>query len=278
MSKIIDFYSCKVLKWFIYELSDYETEGNIMTRKEMIDNYAQSMEAERINLGLSQAEMAKELELSVSTYKRIISGESNKVDIYTLYLLCNLTNKFAFEIMGGDAPFLDTAARLRDLSSAQLNFVHDIITFEVDFANSQKKIKNPATDIDDYVTVITLTGDMEDGMIFDSFNVAKEYLPQYRKMFGSLLSMGIRITSNHLHPVYHKDDILLISKTPIRDGDIGVFIDKETNRTYIRKFHQTSPCILEPVNDFGETFTVDSFNPTEMDKWIKFGKVLTKVR
>ena len=234
-----------------------------MTRKEMIDNYAQSMEAERINLGLSQAEMAKELELSVSTYKRIISGESNKVDIYTLYLLCNLTNKFTFEIMGGDAPFLDTAARLRDLSSAQLNFVHDIITFEVDFANSQKKIKNPATDIDDYVTVITLTGDMEDGMIFDSFNVAKEYLPQYRKMFG---------------PVYHKDDILLISKTPIRDGDIGVFIDKETNRTYIRKFHQTSPCILEPLNDYGETFTVDSDNPTEMDKWIKFGKVLTKVR
>ena len=83
-----------------------------MTRKEMIDNYAQSMEAERINLGLSQAEMAKELELSVSTYKRIISGESNKVDIYTLYLLCNLTNKFAFEIMGGDAPFLDTASIL----------------------------------------------------------------------------------------------------------------------------------------------------------------------
>ena len=278
MSKIIDFYSCKVLKWFIYELSDYETEGNIMTRKEMIDNYAQSMEAERINLGLSQAEMAKELELSVSTYKRIISGESNKVDIYTLYLLCNLTNKFAFEIMGGDAPFLDTAARLRDLSSAQLNFVHDIITFEVDFANSQKKIKNPATDIDDYVTVITLTGDMEDGMIFDSFNVAKEYLPQYRKMFGSLLSMGIRITSNHLHPVYHKDDILLISKTPIRDGDIGVFIDKETNRTYIRQFRQTSPCITETLNDYGETFTVDSDNPADMSKWIKFGKVLTKVR
>ncbi len=249
-----------------------------MTKKEMIDNFAQSVESERLRLGLSQAEMAGELQLSLSSYKRIISGEAGKVDMYTLYLLCNLCNKFAFEVIGGDSPFLDTAARLRDLSSAQLQFVHDIITFEVDFAGSDKKPENPVNSIDDYITVITLTGDMEDGMIFDSFNPRKVYMPQYRKMFGSLLSMGIEITSNHLHPVYHKGDILLISKTPIRDGDVGMFINKETNRTYIRKFHQTSPCTLKPVNDYGEAFTVDSNDPAAMNKWIKFGKVLTKVR
>ena len=249
-----------------------------MTRQEMIDNFAQSTESERLRLGLSQAEMAGELQLSLSSYKRIISGESVKVDVYTLYLLCNLSNRFAFEVIGGDSPFLDTAVRLRNLSTTQLQFVHDIITFEVDFAASCKKPENPVNTIDDYVTVITLTGDMEDGMIFDSFNPRKVYMPQYRKMFGSLLSMGIEVTSNHLHPAYHKGDILLISKTPIRDGDVGMFINKETNRTYIRKFHQTNPCTLEPVNDYGEIFTVNSDDPAAMDKWIKFGKILTKVR
>lgn len=244
----------------------------------MVDNFAQSMESERVRLGLSQSEMADALELSLSSYKRIINGESNKVDIYTLYLLCNLSNKYAFEIIGGDEPFLDTAVRLKQLSQTQLNFVHDIITFEVDFASSPKKIENPVKNIDDYVTVITLTGDMEDGMIFDSFNAEKMYLPKYRKMFGNALSLGVKITSNHLHPVYHKDDILLISKTPIRDGDIGMFISRETNRSYIRKFHQTSPCRLEPLNSFGEAFTVDSDDPADMEKWIKFGKVLTKIR
>lgn len=244
----------------------------------MLDIFAQSTEAERTRLGLSQAEMACELQLSLSSYKRIINSEAGKVDMYTLYLLCNLCNKFAFELIGGDAPFLDTAAHLRDLSAAQLQFVHDIITFEVDFTDSAKKVENPVNSIDDYVTVITLTGDMEDGMIFDSFNPRKVYMPQYRKMFGSLLSMGMEITSNHLHPVYHKGDILLISKTPIRDGDVGMFINKETNRTYIRKYHQTNPCTLEPVNNYGEVFTVDSNDPAAMSKWIKFGKILTKVR
>lgn len=37
-----------------------------MTRQEMIDNFAQSTESERLRLGLSQAEMAGELQLSLS--------------------------------------------------------------------------------------------------------------------------------------------------------------------------------------------------------------------
>ncbi len=81
-----------------------------------------------------------------------------------------------------------------------------------------------------------------------------------------------------MHPVYNLGDILLISKQAIRDGDTGVFVNRENGCAYIRKFHQASPCILAPVNEYGETFLVDSYNKEQMDKWIKFGTVITKMR
>ena len=119
---------------------------------------------------------------------------------------------------------------------------------------------------------------MADGMIFDSYNVEKLDVSNYRKAFGDALHIGIRVTSNHMHPVYNKGDILLISRNPIRDGDTGIFINAQTKRAYIRKFHQTNPCELTPLNNYGETFYVDSDNVDDMSKWIKFGYVLCKVR
>ena len=115
-------------------------------------------------------------------------------------------------------------------------------------------------------------------MILDSYNVEKLDVSNYRKAFGDALHIGIRITSNHLHPVYNKGDILLISRNPIRDGDTGIFINAQNKRAYIRKLHQTNPCELTPINNYGETFYVDSDNVDDMSKWIKFGHVLCKVR
>ena len=46
-----------------------------MTREQLIENFANSVEQERIALGYSQAQMAQALDMSLSTYKRIINGE-----------------------------------------------------------------------------------------------------------------------------------------------------------------------------------------------------------
>ena len=67
-----------------------------MTREQLIENFAESIEKERIALGYSQAQMAQALDMSLSTYKRIINVEINKLDFYTFYQLYQLTGKFAF--------------------------------------------------------------------------------------------------------------------------------------------------------------------------------------
>lgn len=58
-----------------------------MNRLEIVNNISTNIERERIKLGMSQAQFAKALDMSLSTYKRIANGESSRIDVYTAYLI-----------------------------------------------------------------------------------------------------------------------------------------------------------------------------------------------
>lgn len=242
-----------------------------LNRLEMVKRFVDNMERERVLMGLSQEVMARELDISLSTYKRLINYEIEKIDLYVAYRLFMLTGKLAYEFVDISDEYLDLKKKIGYLSSSQLMYVKSIVDFELDFADTKK-------DFEDFVTVYIPTGNMEDGMIYDSSNVEKVNIAPYRKKYGNIINCGIRITSNHLHPAYNKGDILLISRKAIRDGDTGIFLNREDGCAYVRKFYQTQPCRLEPVNGNGETFYVDPDNKEDMDRWIKFGRVITKIR
>ena len=246
----------------------------MISREKIVENIALSMERERIALGYSQQQMAKALDMSLSSYKRIINGETNKIDLYTAYLLAAITGKQPEELYGLLTPLQKARSALGDLSQSQLNFVSSVIRFELQFAKDLRDGES----IDDYVTLLIPTGNMQDGMYLDTFSLKKVNVAPYRKRYGEALDCAIQITSNHLHPTYVQNDILLISRSPIRDGDTGIFINRDKGLAYIRKFHQTVPTLLEPVSSWGHSFTVDSNDPKDMDRWIKFGRVITKMR
>lgn len=246
-----------------------------MINKELLaENFGISMEKERIALGYSQQQMAKALDMSLSSYKRILNGETNKIDLYTAYLLAALTGKQTDELCGLLSPLQRARSAMGDLSESQLNFVSGIIHFELQFAKNLRGGES----VDDYVTLLIPTGNMQDGMYMDSFIMKKVNVAQYRKRYGDAIDCAIQITSSHLHPTYMPNDILLISRTPIRDGDTGVFINCDTGLAYFRKLHQTTPSLLEPVSSWGHSFTVDCNSKEDMSKWIKFGRVITKMR
>lgn len=242
-----------------------------MKRLDLHRQFAENLEIERERLGLTQKQMADKLELSLSAYKRIITGTTERIDLYLIYRLYELTGKLAYEFTEVSDEYLDIKKKIMGLSPSQLSYIGALVDFEHAFASSHE-------DYEDYVTVYIPTGNMEDGMVYDSANVEKVNVVDYRRKYGSQISCGIRITSNHLRPVYNKGDVILIARRAIRDGDTGIFINKETGCAYLRKFYQTSPCRLEPVNDFGEVFYVDSDDEKSMDKWIKFGVVIAKLR
>lgn len=242
-----------------------------MTKQELARNFSLNIERERTRLGYTQAEMAKKLEMSLSGYKKMVSGETTRIDAYVAYRMYELCGKWLFEMIEHPIQEAETITKMKHLTESQLNFISAIVNIEYEFLVDQD---TP----DEYISVLIPTGNMQDGMIFDSADIIKANAAIYRKRFGNDLHFGIKITSSHLHPVYNKGDIVLISQNPIRDGDTGIFINKDDGCMYIRKFHQANPCVLEPINSFGKPFYVNNSNPREMEKWVKVGYVLCKMK
>lgn len=245
-----------------------------MTREELMDHYATNMENERRTLGYSQEKMARALGISCSAYKRILYGESGKIDIYIAYQMYRLTHKLTFELGWISDPYLDVFAKLRQLNEPQLKFLNTIIDLELGFKDALAQDQQA----EDFISVLVPTGNMQDGMYWDSANVEKLNISAYRMIYGKQIDCGVRVTSSHLLPVYQLGDILLISHQPIRDGDTGIFIDTVTGLTYIRKYRQASIGRLDPINNYGDTIYIDDTNKDDIKRWIKFGRILTKVR
>lgn len=246
-----------------------------MTRNTLISNFIEKMEKERIATGLTQVQMAQQLEMSVSGYKKLIAGEISRIDLYTAYRLCEFTGKWLFEFYGENvsSELTRAAANLRLLTRQQLQFVSSVINLEIDL------IKNSTIpDKDDYINLLTPTGSLQDGMYWDSVHIEKINVAHYRERFGADLHCALNITSTHLYPAYNPGDILLLSLSAPKDGDTGIFINKADNRGYIRKLRQSNQWILEPINNYGIPFIIDPFRPKDIDNWIVFGRVLTKMR
>lgn len=242
-----------------------------MTRQEVTGNYIINMERERVRRGYTQPQMAKHMGISTSGYKKIVAGETSKIDLYATYQLYKFTGKFIFELCGEESADLELFQSLRSLSPSQKAFVSDIIRFEQNFQEKEM-------DSGEYISVLVPSGSLEDGMIWDSANVIKVRASSYLQKFGRDLHCGVLITSRNLQPVYQEGDILLLNKRPPREGDTVILVNREDGRAYLRKFRSGNPARLVPVNEYGMTFEVDWDNAAEMDKWIIFGCVLTKMR
>ena len=241
----------------------------IMNRYDVFNEFVLNLERERLHLGLSQVKWAAALDLSLSAYKRLISGENKKIDFFLAYKLYKLTGKLFFEFCGVSSPRLDLIAKVRRLSLPQVNFINDMVDFELKYTDTYSP---------DTLSVIIPVGNIEDGMIYNSCALEMLEVPDLCSRFGVAISHGLRITSNHLNPVFHNGDILLISKRPPRDGDIGIFICSDTHRAYIRVLRSGSPCMLIPINGYGEIIYIDATDPIQASKWLRFGVVVSKLR
>lgn len=246
-----------------------------MTKAQLYENFSNNIELERMRLGLTQQKMADALEISLSKYKILITNpfEAN-VDIYLAHKVYKLTGKTVREMCNDDLPELEMLQAFRELSDHRREAIRYLIEVESQLPSDSGVI----ADSSDVITCFVPTGNMEDGMTLDSNNLESVNIANYRHKCREHIDFAVKITSNHLHPVYNLGDVLLVSRRAPRDGDVGIFIFKDTRQIYIREFKQTSPCQLRPINGLGEIIYVDSSVKADMDKWIKFGTVITAMR
>lgn len=94
-------------------------------------------------------------------------------------------------------------------------------------------------------------------------------LGSYPSHFKELVTCGIAVQSPCYQPVFHAQDILLISQSRVpHSGEIGTFIHK--GYLYIRKFcPERSKTLLEPVNGIGKPLCI-----TDLSDWYIFGTVV----
>ena len=246
-----------------------------MTRLQLYKNFADNIEVERNRLKLTQQKMADALQISLSKYKILITNpfEAN-IDIYLAHQVQKLTGKTVRELCGDDLPELEMIRYFRELPEHR----QEAIRYLIEIEHQLPQDSMPNANEEDCTTCYVPTGNMEDGMTLDSRDFITVNIAEYKKKSRERIDCAVKITSNHLHPVYMKGDVLLISKRAPRDGDIGIFILKETRQIYIREFKQTSPCELRPINGYGTTIYVDGNSKEDMNRWIKFGTVLTVMR
>lgn len=94
-----------------------------MNRLEFMDKFRNNLEIDRVRLGLSQKDFASSIEMSLSAYKRLINGETCKIDIYTTYLLCQLNSGFMHQCDNYTDVISDICDVLRQLNPDQRHLI-----------------------------------------------------------------------------------------------------------------------------------------------------------
>lgn len=98
-------------------------EGPKMNQTEIYKGFADALESVRHELNMTQEQFAKALKITTSTYKRIQSLETTKIDLYTLHLLYRLTGKTINEISGDRSKAVSIIRNLPKLTNEQLDHI-----------------------------------------------------------------------------------------------------------------------------------------------------------
>ena len=98
----------------------------------------------------------------------------------------------------------------------------EIAYFESRIADYNKSHKT------DCISVLTPTGYVQDGMVFDSISTNIVNISAYKKDFGDIVLCGIKIVGRNLSPTYFDNDILpgiRLELAPINGDKNSLFID-----------------------------------------------------
>lgn len=231
------------------------------------DNFIHNVERLRTKLGYTQSEFAEMMDMSISGYRKMIAGETNTISLHAAYLVSDLTGVPIDNLMGIENNQVQSMEYYRNLSQRQRNFVDTVILFE-------KEMKEKKMDQDNYCTLVIPTGDMRDGMDYDSCGYEKINIGNYGKIYKDSLAFALKVTNNFFSPVYIENDILLIGNDrALRLGENGIFTCE--GKVYLRCLADRNPVVLKPIVSLGKKIVISH---DDLIKWNKIGYVLKKIR
>jgi Helix-turn-helix. len=161
-------------------------------------------------------QLADEAELPYESVKKLVGGKVNNPTIYTISKVCDALNCSIDYILGRSV--INTIDK-KSLPPRVFNLLVEIAYFESRIADYNKSHKT------DCISVLTPTGYVQDGMVFDSISTNIVNISAYKKDFGDIVLCGIKIVGRNLSPTYFDNDILLIGKDRFPEsGETGIFL------------------------------------------------------
>ena len=239
-----------------------------MQRQELKNAFIDTLEKERTLRGWTQWEMAEKLEMSVPGYRKMVSGMTDSIALYTAYRASIVLN-IPIPVLYGSTEYKDQLLnKIYNAPKATCNRVEHYLDFDAKFRHIQSKDEAASICID----LITVSGYMEDGMCYDSANVEKIKIPD---KYDGRVTKGIRITENSLLPVYAKGDIVLLEERMPRIGDTTVSINMKTKLLYIRKvLMHDGRYELCPIHGRGRSIFIEKKDRSD---WHDLGRVITSI-
>lgn len=227
------------------------------------DNIVSTINRMMYTKGWSIKQLSEKSELPYESVKKLVGGKINNPTIYTLIKIGKALDCGIDFLV---TPKENFSLKSQNLSERALTLLIELASFETHLADYNSLHKTQC------ITTMVPTGNIYDGMLFDSFYTDTVDISAYHKEFGDIIMCGLKIVGKNLHPTYLNNDILLIAKDryPIGDEN-GIFIVGQ--KVYIRRYIPGYPMELAPINNIGDSLIISDINDVHF-----FGRILTVVR
>lgn len=228
--------------------------------------------------GLTLKQLAKKAGVPEDTVKNIRYGRVDDIKSSTIVKICDALGCTTDELLGRsivNQTEINMVRAFRQLSTGSQQFILSILRFESALTRDYSDVNA----IKHEILIFRPTGNMEDGMIYDSTSYVELDVGKYAELYGEdSINCGFLITNDSMQPVYQPDDVILVCTRPPRSGDIAVLIHRASGRLYLRKYYPGTPTLLEPITNYGRATVWDTMNPVTSHDWTVFGYVVTKTR
>ncbi|MBR1599012.1 MAG: helix-turn-helix domain-containing protein [Lachnospiraceae bacterium] len=215
---------------------------------------------------LSLSTLASLSDLSEDTLRSIIYGKSQDIKLSTLIKIADVLNCSIDELVNRSTYSHDEQIlfnKIHNLPQCSRKSIQIVATLE------EKCLLEKSRNGKDLIPLFIPKGNMKDGVYYDGSIYGKIDITKYPLTIKKECSFGIKVVTENYEPIYHINDILLISaKSHPRQSDIVLYIDNN-GKLYLRKYTQLG---LEPLGPFLELIPM-----RELSNFTPLGVVLKTI-
>lgn len=219
-----------------------------------LDFFKETLRKELREKKLTLNALSANADLSEDTLRSVIYGKSQDIKLSTIIKIADVFQCSIDDLIGRQFYTEEERtiiSQMRHLSERSKQSVRFILDFE------EKTSLSKSSNGKDIIKVFLPTGNMKDGMFYDSSTTENLDISEYPNALKENIAFALKIVSNHFEPIYYPNDILLFSRKHLPEyGDITFYIDND-QKIYIRKYTEQG---LEPINDFGKIIPLNQYS------------------